>query len=248
MSTDPISSKQYPVWARGLGHISGDEIILQEKSAERYLTDESQHRERLLQDLIELSEHNPQGALDFVKRHGLLWHGPEHLGSGQCRESLTYWRAVAWDLRILIGLYIRLDDAQSMRKYLRTLRDGGIFRAAIPDNDQTCLEYASIELSRGITKGLEGCSWTLTAACTLKRDGTKVGGPADFLFGDDPPHLVAAAYAQLASLIVNKIPFSECEGCGKLFTPKHGSQKYCSKQCSDRVRKVRQRAKGARDT
>jgi len=243
MATDPISLKQYPMWARGLGYIRGDEIVLHEESAKRYITDESQHREELLLDLIQLSESHPQGILNFVRRHGLLWHGPQHLRSGQCRESLTQWRAEAWDLRILVGLYIRLDDARSMREYLRTLRDGGIFWARIPENDRDCLERASVELSRGITKGLEGCSWTLTAACTLKRDGRVVGGPKDFLFGDDPPNLVAAAYAQLASLIVNKIPFSECEGCGKLFTPEHGNQRFCNTLCNDRVRKARQRAK-----
>lgn len=71
----------------------------------------------------------------------------------------------------------------------------------------------------------------------------KEGGPNDFLFGEDPPNLVAAAYAQLASLIASKIPFNECEGGGKLFTAKHGSQTYCGKRCGDRVRKAKQRAK-----
>jgi predicted nucleic acid-binding Zn ribbon protein len=218
---------------------------LDEKVAERYLTDESEHREQLLQDLTALSGREPQGAVNFVSRHGLLWHGPEDLGSGECRESLLEWRKVATDLLILIGLYMNLDNAESMRRYLRTLRDVDIFWAPIPGDDQLCLEYASIELARGITEGLHGCSWTLTAACTLKRDGVKVGGPEDFLFGEDSPNLVAAAYAQLASVIVNKFPFSECEGCGKLFTPEHGRQRYCSKRCSNRMRKARERAKKA---
>jgi hypothetical protein len=245
MAADAISLKQYPMWVRGQAHIDGDEIILDEETAERYLIDESEHRKQLLQDVTALSDYDPRGAVNFVRRHGLLWHGPEHLGSAECRESLTYWRVAAWDLRILVCLYIHLEDAESMRKYLRTLRDAGIFWAPIPDDNQLCLEYASIELAGGITEGLNGCSWTLTAACTLKRDGVKVGGPTDFLFGDDPPNLVAGAYAQLASGIVNKISFNECEGCGTLFTPEHGGQRYCSKRCNNRVRKARQRAKGA---
>jgi predicted nucleic acid-binding Zn ribbon protein len=246
MATDAISLKQYPEWVRGPAHIDGDEVVLNEEAAEKYLVDESEHREQLLHDLTALSEYDPQGVVNFVRRHGLLWHGPEHLGGGECRESLTYWQAAAWDLRILIGLYIRLQDAESMRKYLRSLRDGKIFWTPIPDDNQLCLEYASIELARGITQGLEGCSWTLTAGCTLKRDGVKVGGPTDFLFGDDPPNLEAAAYAQLASRIVNKAPFNECEGCGTLFTPEHGSQRYCSQRCGNRARKARQRAREAK--
>jgi len=66
-----------------------------------------------------------------------------------------------------------------------------------------------------------------------------------FLLGDDSPNLEAAAYAQLATLIANKVPFHECEGCETMFTPTHGRQRYCTPQCSKRTRKARQRAKEA---
>ena len=102
-------------------------------------------------------------------------------------------------------------------------------------------------LAERITREMEGCSWTLVSACSLSRDGVKVGGPTEFLFGEDPPNLVAAACAQLATLIAKKVSFTKCEGCGKLFTPKHASQKYCGKRCSDRVRKAKQRAKETKE-
>ena len=245
MSIDPISAKQYREWMRGPAGVEGDSIVLDGKSAEKYLRDESEHGEQLLHDLVALSEPSPQDVLTFVGRHGLLWHGPKYVGDEECREFLTYWRAAAWDLRILIDLYIRLDDAEAMRGYLRALRDAGLFWAPIPDDDVQCLENASIEIARQVTEVLQGCSWTLTAACTLKRNGKKEGGPTEFRFGDDSPNLVKAAYAQFASMIVNKAPFYECEGCGRFFPVEHGNQRYCETSCSVRTRKARQRAKEA---
>jgi predicted nucleic acid-binding Zn ribbon protein len=126
---------------------------------------------------------------------------------------------------------------------LQMLRDLDIFYAPIPDNDRKCLETVSLLLAERITRGVEGCSGTLVAACSLSRRGVKEGGPMEFFFGEDPPNLIAAGYTQFASLIANKVPFEQCEGCGTLFTPKHGKQRYCSKQCSDRTRQRRRRPK-----
>ena len=230
---------------RGSATIDGDDVVLDSKSAEKYLRDKSEHREQLLPDLVALIEPDARSTVGFVERHGLLRHGPEHLGDDECRESLSDWQAAALNLRMLIELYVCLDDADSMRTFLRRLRDIGRFRGPIPDDNQQCLAYVSGELARDITRGLQGCSWTITAACTLATDGKKVGGPRDFFLGDDSPNLEAAAYAQLATLIANKAPFHDCEGCGTMFTPDHGRQRYCTPQCNARARKARQRAKGA---
>jgi hypothetical protein len=245
MGTDPINLKQYRGWARGAARIEGDEIVLDEEVAEEYFRDESDHWNQLLPDFAALRADDPQSAVGFASRHGLLWHGPEHLGSGECRESLLDWRIAATALNVFIGLYINLEDADLMRNYLSGLRADGMFWQRIPDDDRLCLEFASAELAGGITRGLQGCSWTITAACTLTTDGRKAGGSRDFLLGDDSPNLEAAAYAQFATLIANKAPFHECEGCGIMFSPDHGRQRYCTLQCNARVRKARQRAKGA---
>jgi hypothetical protein len=77
----------------------------------------------------------------------------------------------------------------------------------------------------------------------LTTGGKKAGGPRDFLLGDDSSNLEVATYVQLATLIANKATFHECEGCGILFTPKHGNQRYCNKLCNDSVRQARRRAK-----
>jgi hypothetical protein len=83
------------------------------------------------------------------------------------------------------------------------------------------------------------------AACTSPSENEDESGPTDFFFRDNPHSLEAAAYAQLATLIVNRVPFARCEGCGVLFNPKHGNQTHCTPTCNDRARKARQRAKEA---
>lgn len=242
--------RQHPQWMKGPARIEDDEIVLETEAAETYVLSESEHRERLLMDLAALRDCETRDVVRFVGRHGLLWHGPKDIG-GECRESLIEWRGAVRHLWVTVGLYLTLDlaeevgEARPVRKYLQDLRGLGFFHARISDNDRECKETASVVLAERITGGMEGCSWTLVAACTLSREGIKEGGPMDFLFGEDPPSLVSAAYAQFASLIVNRVPFSECEGCGVLFIPEHGSQRYCSKRCSNRARKAKQRAREA---
>jgi predicted nucleic acid-binding Zn ribbon protein len=251
MVTAAFPLRQHPEWVRGPAHLEGDEVVLREGAAERYLTDESEHRLQLLMDLTSLRDCKPQDVVRFVNRHGLLWHGPKDVGSGKCRESLADWRGEVSHLWLTISFYLILKLAQEIgtarpvRNYLQRLRDPDLdfFYARIPDDDRECLETVSLLLAERITRGMEGCSWTLVAACTLSRDGVREGGPMDFLFGEDPPNLVAAAYAQLAHLLVNKVPVNTCGGCGIMFIPKRAGQKYCSQRCSNRLRKARQRAK-----
>jgi hypothetical protein len=45
-------------------------------AGEKYSTNEAEHRETVLEDLVALNRF-PQRLLDFVRRHGLLWHGPD---------------------------------------------------------------------------------------------------------------------------------------------------------------------------
>jgi len=241
--------RQHPKWVRGIAHIEDDAIVLDKASAEEYSILQSEYRPSLLMDLTGLRDCKPEDVLRFVRRHGLLWHGPRDLESGECREYLRDWRLHVGNLWLTTRLYLSLRVAQEagtakpLRAFLRGLRAMDLFYALIPDNDQECLETVSVLIAERTSSGMEGCNWTLIAECTLAREGVQEGDAGDFAFGDDPQNLVAAAYAQLAEVMANKIPFRECEGCGKLFPPKHGSQTYCDSRCNARVRKARQRAK-----
>jgi hypothetical protein len=202
---------------------------------------------------------DPQPAMDFVKRHGLLWHRPQE-GSDSCRESLRSWLFEGHEMFITIKLYVELRKAittrstEGLKSCLRGLRDvrgrwgDTLLWGSMPREDEQLLEESSILLAERITKGLEGCAPTMVAACSLPRtDGEKEGPVGDFRSSINPSNLVAVAYYTLSTLIESKAWFKECAGCGELFrlNPKihHRDRTYCDDDCYDRTRKRRQRKK-----
>lgn len=83
---ETLPAGQY--WVRGPAHIVDNscEIVLDEDRIERYVLYQNTG---LLFELAGLGDGDKvQKALAFVRRYGLLWHGEEHLGSGEFRESL----------------------------------------------------------------------------------------------------------------------------------------------------------------
>jgi hypothetical protein len=247
MATKSIGLRQYPVWVRGPAHIDGDEIVLNVEEARPFDAFEPEHYQTLLPDLAALHDPKLQDPVAFVRRHGLLWHGPNEVDKGECRESLRDWSIEGLELHITILLYVALNegiDAHSgepVRRFLRSLRDIGVVWGRLPDDEGECLESASIHLAERITRVLEGCNQTFVAACSLVRDGKKVGPAGDFRFSIDPPNLVGAAYNELASLIVTRAEFRECVGCGRLFQPDHGRQIHHTKSCGNRKRQHKHR-------
>jgi hypothetical protein len=255
MATESIGVRSWPLWVRGPAEIDGDEIVLDAARAKPYSAFESEHYATLLPDLAALRNFELQDPVAFARRHGLLWHGPEQVRAGECRESLAWWGAVGEYLTIAISLYAALkngldeDTAEPVRDHMWAYRDAGFFVGAIPDDKNECLEYASIQLAEMIARGLEGCAVTFVAASGLVRgdgkDRKKLGPAGDFRYVYQPPDLVGAAYKYLASLIVSKAEFRECKGCGRWFQPSHGRQTHHTKDCgnSKRQRELRQRRK-----
>jgi hypothetical protein len=259
-----------PMWTRGLARIEGDEIILDGKKAHPYaLFEEPEQHERLLMDLAELRQlgsivnerpvnkrvKKPSLVKEFAWRHGLLWHQRED-GSSDCRESWQSWLLAGYKLSLTIALYARLREAitteslesvEKLEAFLRTTRDVGNASGIVPSGDEDLLEHASILLARRITEGLEGCTPTLLAACSLERGGKKVGPAGDFRVSINPSNLVAVAYNELVTLIEMKAEFRECLGCRKFwrFNPEihHRNRRYCEDACYERTRKSEARAK-----
>ena len=54
---------------------------------------------------------DPQQAVVFARRYGLLWHGPDLLGTGTCREFLADWWVAAEKLSTLLLLSVWLGEA-----------------------------------------------------------------------------------------------------------------------------------------
>jgi hypothetical protein len=257
-----------PMWTRGLARIKGDQIILDGKKARPYaLFEKPEQHEILLMDLAELRllgsivnqrivnkrVRKPALAIAFAWRHGLLSHQPQR-DRGDCQESWQSWLVAGYKLSLTIALYARLREAiatestANLRASLQSTRDVGNASRTIPADDQALLEHASILLAERITEGLEGCSPTLLAACSLERTpGEKEGPPGDFRASINPSNLVAVAYSELVTLIEMKAEFRECIGCGKFFRLNpdihHRDRRYCEDACYERTRKSEARAK-----
>lgn len=266
MMRESIGIRPGATWVRGRASIDEHDIVLVEGKAEEYPAFQPEHSTQLLFDLADLPNltdfsaspnvriTDPQRARDFAYNHGLLWHGPRHLGSGECRESLWDWVSVGYALGVGVSLYMTIEQsteegsAEPVRSYLRMLRDAERWhRLPLPDEDTELLEYASIQLAEHITRGMAECTPTFVAACSLLDDGAKVGKAGDFRFGNDPGSLVGAAYYTLASLISRKERFKNCEGCGRMFQVEHGSQRFCEKKCATRKRQRELRNKNRSD-
>jgi hypothetical protein len=229
---------QYPCWARGPAWIDGEEIVLDEDRAQPYFLYESTN---LLFDFADIAPDpdnlDPQRAVAFVRRYGLLWHGADELGTGKCREPLEKWWAESYLLAATADFYVRLKEsaATGSANPLRTMPFDFMqfIEGGDPEDDEFFMESASLVLAEVVSSKLEGCS--VGIASSLRVD-VEHRDPLNFLLTQNPPDLVAAAHAQLAMAIVNRAPIEECQGCGRMFIPESGKQKYCTKSCASTSR------------
>jgi hypothetical protein len=249
MSEGVVFQHQFPQWVKGPARIEGDEIVLDEERAEAYYI---HGPENLLTDLASLVPSRPdfrtQDAVRFVRRHGLLWHGPEAVGRGDVREALDEWWYAGARLSVTIKLYrgllegVRTGSAEPIRSLgYRIARVPGTERWG---DDEYVLMMASGMLAGVINSRLADCSHAIAAACGfLGEDGEPLAGPGIFFYDVQPPNLESAAYSHLAGLMVTRAEIKDCPGCGRPFTPTSGKQKYHSTSCAstDRARRFRER-------
>jgi hypothetical protein len=176
-----------------------------------------------------------QRSVAFVRRYGLLWHGASDLGSGKCRESLVDWFEAIGGLCVTMGLYqsleaaIRSGSLEPIRKLELPWPEWFVKEASY----EKYLEAASLMVADLITSGLEDCRLGVVSTVGLDVEGR---GPGAFRLSHSPPHLLAAAYAQLAMLVVNRAELRECPGCGRIFHPESAKQKYCTESCASTSR------------
>src|SRR5215217_6285378 len=227
--------KQYPYWARGPARVEDGYVMLDEARATPYYIFEPPD---LLFDLLNVYRPDGLEAADvtgFVRRYGLLHHGERELGSGECRESLEAWQDELESLNLVARLYMDLVESEKSGPTERMREVFSVVKS--PDNppptDEECLQVVSVALAEWITEGMQDT--TVGLASTVWLD-TRPQGPTTFLLSQVPPNLVAAAYSQFAFLIANKAGLATCPGCGRLFHPKSGKQKYCTESCASTSR------------
>ena len=115
-----------------------------------------------------------------------------------------------------------------------SLRSGPVDYAAfeglgVTEEDDDLIEFSSLLLAETISWRLKGCDLGISSSLGLDVQPRE---PLTFLLTQNPPDLLTAAYAQLAMAMVNRAPMQECLGCGKMFIPESGKQKYCTPSCA----------------
>lgn len=228
-----ITLVQHPEWARGKARIEGQEIVLDESKADTYWLYESERAEQMAFDLAAMaprrSGRDPQQVKAFVQRYGLLWHGPDKLSSGECREPLADWWLAAENLHTVlyfstkIGASLREGSAAPVRRLFEG--SGVTFN---PPTDEAYLMAATRGVAVLLNEGLHDGQW-----------GMVTGNPGEVRLAFYPRNLVAAAYANIASLVATRAEFKECPGCDRIFQPKSGKQKYHAPECATRTRQRR---------
>jgi hypothetical protein len=256
-----VGWRQHSWWVRGPAQIVGEEVVLDEDRAETYYIHEP---DDLLPDLAGLwgMMNDPRPKLDreilrFVARHGLLWHGPGQIGSGECRESLR-------DIFIASGA-IR-DAALLYEALMEAIKEGSIepirvakttaFRLELLEegleeplqSDWQRLALTSMWIADIVNQGLRGSQHLMTAACGLadpEIHRKPLGDPGVFLSDVRAETLEAAAYIHLSDLMTGNVKLAECPGCGRPFSPRSGKQKYCTESCASTTRWRRYKEKHA---
>ena len=218
----------FPEWVRGPSRIVDGEIILDEDQAKRYAPG------FLDQAIFELAvARDYQDFTAFVRRYGLLWHGSNSLGTGKCRESVSEWQEAAYEANLILLLYMKLGEAERTGS-ADSLRSLNIPWQGLPETstDEDYLKQVSIGLANLINKHVAQYPMVLIPAFRFDEKAP----PGEFVFDRQPPNLHKALYTDLATMISHRAELKECPGCGRLFHPESGKQKYCTKSCASTSR------------
>jgi hypothetical protein len=241
--------RQFPRWVRGPARIEGDEVVLDCGRAEEYDIPTAKDLPFDLAFLAPLSARfglQLARVVPFVRRYGLLRHGPEESDAGELRERLDDWKEAAAEMAFILEQYRQLREAVRTNSLepVRPLIDAwSAGPATFSVNESEYLAQLSAVFAERMTAHLQGCTVGMTAAAVLN---VKDSRPGRFLVTFHPPDLVAAAYVRLVQSIVSQAPLEECPGCGRIFEPESGKQKYHSKACATTTRGRRWRAQQAK--
>ncbi len=184
------------------------------------------------------SVNEPQDAVEFVRRYGLLWSTPE---AEELREPFARWEEATLHLRMALlttrGLQRAVAGELDGWDLLRSLQTAWspLFETAATD-DEDLLLHASSFVAWLVSEGLKGTEQRLDASS--RWDG---GDPGGFVLNVHAPHLLAYMYHELAMLLAAKRPLMTCAECSASFPMTDSRQRFCSTTCANRARHRRYR-------
>lgn len=216
-------------WLRGPARLEDGFVVLDSDRAEEYVPWEEEGL--LLYDLAAIRR--PHDALGFARRWGLLHHGP---GADEYREPFRDWENEALVLTGALAIYraLRLatgGDPDGFAELRGRWADALVPESGKrPVSDEDYLANASSATAALVSEKLEGVEQRITAEADYG------GDPGVFAYFVNTPDLVAHAWFELSSEIVQRVPLSTCPECGRIFPVKHGRQRFCDERCAARAR------------
>ena len=234
-----------PEWLRGPARLEGEHIVLDTRRAERYppmaTTD-------LAFDLAAIRR--PSDSLEFCRRYGLLWHGPD---SEDYREEVSRWQDEALELTGVLQLNSAVRRAvagdqaavtemrESWDPILASILDApGVSEHLGGTRDDQLLIVASSFVATTVSEKLAGVEEGIGAAVDfIDPSGTVLGPPGAYIFTPHPQNLLGYAYHHVALLLVGREPTDVCLECGRFFLIADRRQQFCSKSCAGRARQRR---------
>lgn len=221
------------VWCNGSAYLDGDWVEMDASRARKY---DVYSQKDIVFDFAAIER--PSDIPPFVRRYGLLWHGP---GSDTFRELTEDWLVEAETLRVALTLYATQAKALAgNRKYLDKLRASRIHLGfqERAETDEQLYQQTSALIARLIDQKLTGVQMGIKAACEFERPDKpgEAQPPGVFVLTAFSPTLIAHIYYGAAMMIVNRVPASNCVQCGRMFIVRDGRQKYCSPTCGANAR------------
>jgi hypothetical protein len=222
------------IWLRGRALLDEDYIVLDKAHSTEY---QPMTTTELLFDLAAIRR--PSDALPFVRRYGLLFHGPD---ADEFREPWSEWERTALLLSGFLHMHVSLHKAvrgdaaaaEELRsRWGETVK--GFYKQEAPTEEMFFLQVTDF-LAHWTTQGLEGAQFGVGPAAFFQKDGEPYGGPGDFVLTVNPPNLLGYAYNQFAHFLNQGVPGARCPECGRVFVIKDRRQRFCSPQCAQRAR------------
>ena len=220
-----------PQWLRGHATFDGEMIRLDSSTAELYTPYSASELPYELSGI-----QRPTEAIEFVRKYGLLWHGP---GASEFDEPYADWELAIGKLQTVIAIYESLRETRvgkgNAADRLRALFDKPAF------SDEDILKQGAIVVAIWMSEGLEGVEVRLTP------DAAWEGGDfSRFRYMARAETLLGYIYHHLSIVLVTRQPLAACLECMRFFVVRDPRQKYCNESCSYRSRYRNWKAKKER--
>lgn len=221
-------------WVRGRARFEDGAIVLDQATLRDYPifeegADEAPWKLAAIKD--------PQDAVDFVRRFGLLRSGR----GTDLREPWSDWESTVRDVQLILAMaqdlrtsgWGDIEAITRIRALSTTPEFAALWKAAAKNDEERRMQLGAWVAGR-VSLGLADTPFRLRSQAEIA--GGNAGAPDIFVYSPHPPDLLGAVYWKLAQLLTSGRPMRRCEGCGVMFLVRDERQRFHDKQCAQRAR------------